>query len=100
MDDREVLEALTDYSHFTQFIKKVEAYARKKAFVLSVGEDAALEAVNKVTDWLLKREEVAHPAWYVNATIRNALKDYGKKNKSTDDITQRDLAELRMKVGV
>jgi DNA-directed RNA polymerase specialized sigma24 family protein len=92
--DREVLEALTDDSHYTRYIEKVEAYARNKAFALGISQDAALYARDKVTDWLMKREKVEYPASYVNAIIRNALKDYVKTNKSTDDITQMDLAAL------
>jgi DNA-directed RNA polymerase specialized sigma24 family protein len=92
--DKEVLEALTDYFHFRRFIKKVETYARNKAFALDVSEDAVFEAVDKVTDWLIKGDKVNHPASYVNAIIRNALIDYGRADKSADDITQRDLAEL------
>lgn len=92
--DREVLEALTDYPHFTQFIKKVEAYARKKAFALDVSQDAALYAVDKVTDWLMKGDKVDHPASYVNAIMRYALIDYGRTNKPTYDVTQRDLVNI------
>ena len=94
MDDKEALDALTDHSHFMQFIKKVETAARQKASGLGVSEDAILYAVDKVTDWLMKKNKVEHPASYVNATIRNALIEYGRTNKPTDDITQRDLAEL------
>ena len=92
--DKEVLEALVDYSHFSRFIKKVETYARKKAFALDVSEDAVFDAVNKVTDWLMKRVKVDHPASYINAIIHNALVDYGKADKSTDDTSPGDLAMI------
>lgn len=92
--DREVLEALTDYSHLSRFIKKVEAYARKKAFALDVSQDAALYAVDRVTDWLMKGDKVNHPAAYVNAIIHNALIDYRRMNRPTYDVTQRDLVNI------
>ena len=92
--DKEVLEALVDYSHFSRFIKEVETYARKKAFALDVSEDAVFDAVNKVTDWLMKGVKVDHPASYINAIIHNALVDYGKADKSTDDTSPGDLAMI------
>lgn len=92
--DKEVLEALTDYSHFEQFMKKVETYARKRAFALDVSEDAVFDAVDKVTDWLMKGSKVDHPASYVDKIIHNALIDYGRADKSADDISQRDLAKI------
>jgi len=94
MDDKEVLDALTDHSHFTRFIRKVEAYARQKAFGLDVSGDAALYAVDKVTDWLMKKNKVEHPASYVNTTIRNALIEYGRADKSVDYIPKGALAGI------
>jgi len=94
INDKEVLKALTDYPHFRRFISKVETCARQKAFGLGVNEDAALDAVDKVEDWLMKKEKVDHPASYVDAIIHNALIDYGRAHKSADDIINGDLAKM------